>query len=82
MTKAGKLIDKLKATPKTFKWAELEKVLTSLGFEKLEGAGSRVKFYNKDADVMINLHKPHPKPELKAYQVKQVVTNLKDGGLL
>ena len=79
---ASKLIIKLKSRPKTFKWIDLEKILSSLGFEKLEGSGSRVKFINNENGLMINLHKPHPKPELKAYQVKQVVENLESGGLI
>ena len=82
MTGSSKLIQKLKTKPKTFKWIDLEKVLNSLGFEKIEGAGSRVKFINKENNVLISLHRPHPKPELKAYQVKQIVEQLTNGELI
>jgi hypothetical protein len=35
---------------------ELETLLISLGFEKIDGAGSRIKFFNKEKDSLINLH--------------------------
>ena len=82
MTGSSKLIQKLKAMPKTFKWKDLEKILNSLNFEKLEGSGSRVKFINRENGLVISLHKPHPRPELKAYQVKQVVEQLIFEGLI
>jgi hypothetical protein len=36
---------------------ELETLLISLGFEKIDGAGSRIKFFNKEKDSLINLPK-------------------------
>lgn len=35
-------------------------LLSVLGFEQIEGHGSKVKFDNGNPDQMINLHKPHP----------------------
>jgi hypothetical protein len=35
---------------KTLTFDELETLLISLGFEKIDGAGSRIKFFNKEKD--------------------------------
>ena len=82
MSKLEKLIQKLQSNPKDLKWAELEKVLSNFGFNKLEGSGSRVKFFNESLNLLISLHKPHPKPTLKSYQIKQIIEVLNEGGLL
>lgn len=50
----------------------------NLGFIKIEGVGSAVKFYNKSKDILINLHKPHPSNILKIYLIKQIQNKLKD----
>ncbi len=63
-----------------FKWVELVTLLKSLGFEQIEGAGSRVCFTN--GDINIRLHKPHPHKEVKAYVVAQVKDTLIKEGLL
>ena len=44
-------------------------------------SGSRVRFVHETYAPII-LHKPHPKPVLKMYQVKQVIEQLKKEGLL
>ncbi len=80
MSKAEKLIAKLKGANKDFLWKDLVSLLLLLGFTRIEGSGSRVKFV-KDGTV-INLHKPHPQKELKAYAVKQVKETLKMEGYL
>lgn len=51
-----------------------------LGYRQIEGDGSRVKFDNGNPHAMINLHKPHPGNELKAYVKRQVIEHLKAGG--
>ena len=51
---------------------ELGSLLASCGFTKIEGSGSAVKFYHKEKDVLINLHKPHPSNVLKVYLIKQI----------
>lgn len=80
MSKKDKLLNKfLQTLPKkglTFK--ELEVILSSCGFVKLEGSGSAVKFYNKTKDVLINLHKPHPSDILKVYLIKQIQVKLSE----
>ena len=80
MSKTDKLINKLHSARNTYTWTDLVALLTALGFEQLEGAGSRVRFVN--GDVQIRLHKPHPQKELKAYAVRQVREILLAEGLL
>tara|TARA_R110001592_G_scaffold140266_3_gene361023 strand:- start:350 stop:592 length:243 start_codon:yes stop_codon:yes gene_type:complete len=78
MSKRKKLIDKLKVSHGTFTWDELVNLLNALGYEKLEGSGSRVKFV-KD-DISIDLHRPHSGNELKRYVKKLVLAHLKARG--
>ena len=59
-----------KPTSATIRWNAVEALLASLGTERKEGAGSRVKF-SRDG-VILALHQPHPRPELKKYQVEAV----------
>ena len=80
MSKKDKILTKFLENPPrrdlTFK--ELTTLLLSLDFEKIEGAGSAVKFYNKEKDLLINHHKPHSSDILKVYLVKQIQNKLKE----
>ena len=78
MSKKDKLLLKFLENPpkKDLTFKELNTLLISLGFIKIEGAGSAVKFYNKDKDLLINLHKPHPSDILKVYLIKQIQNKL------
>ncbi|PWM77765.1 MAG: hypothetical protein DBY32_07940 [Phascolarctobacterium sp.] len=49
--------------------------------DKGKTSGSRVIFTNKNR-ASILLHKPHPRKELLAYQVKQLIEVLSQEGLL
>lgn len=71
MTKTEKQITKL-ITAKVLAWTDLVKALNALGYRKIEGDGSRVKFENGNPSQMINLHKPHPDKEIKAYALRQI----------
>ncbi len=75
MTKIDKLLRKFLNNPKDFTWNELLKLLNSLGYEKLEGSGSRVKFVNRHKDI-IELHKPHPENIVKPYIIKKIIKKL------
>ena len=81
MTKTEKQITKLK-TAKVLAWADLVKALSALGYRKIEGDGSRVKFDNGTPSQIINLHKPHPDKEIKAYALRQVREKLIMWGIL
>lgn len=82
MSKQEKLLAKLLNRQAGFTWQELMALLASLGYQKVEGGGSRVKFDNGDPKAMINLHRPHPGNEVKAYARRQVIEHLKAGGLI
>jgi hypothetical protein len=80
-----KLLQKFLDKPvrKDLTFNELETLLKGFGYKKLEGRGSKVKFFKKDTGNMINLHKPHPENTLKVYVVKLLQEKLKEiiGGL-
>ncbi|MBT2341648.1 MULTISPECIES: type II toxin-antitoxin system HicA family toxin [Pseudomonas] len=82
MSKNEKLLAKLLNGQGTFTWSELVTLLCRLGYSQLEGSGSRVKFENGNPSAMINLHKPHPGNELKAYIRRQIIEQLRAGGLI
>jgi len=82
MSKQGKLLTKLLNKESAFTWQELTTLLKSLRYRQIEGQGSRVKFDNGDPQALINLHRPHPGNELKAYARRQIIENLKAGGLI
>ncbi|WP_342632180.1 type II toxin-antitoxin system HicA family toxin [Marinobacter alkaliphilus] len=77
---------KRKPTPKDIKWRELQNYLESLGFEELQGSGSRVKYFLPEAPdgdrMIISLHNPHPSPDVKPGAIDAVVKSLKERGLL
>jgi predicted RNA binding protein YcfA (HicA-like mRNA interferase family) len=80
MSKKDKLLKKFLEIPskKDFTFEELESLLLSCGYRKLEVKGSAVKFYHQEQDVLINLHKPHPSNILKSHLVRQIQTKLKE----
>lgn len=83
MSKWEKLIERLKRNPKDFAFEELQIVLEGFGFQMSNQgrtSGSRVRFLKGNLGIV--LHKPHPRKELLAYQVKQVVELLEKEGLL
>jgi hypothetical protein len=84
MTKIDKLQKRFLSKPKDFKWDELSILLHNLGYKEYNSgktSGSRVRFvHEKHGDIM--MHKPHPRPELKSYQIKQIIEQLKKEGLL
>lgn len=78
MGKKEKLIARILSYPKDFTYDELRSLLGYLGFEersKGKTSGSRVEFA-RGADTIL-LHKPHPNNQLKPYQVRQIVNELK-----
>ena len=56
--------------PTNIKWRDIETMLISLGAEVKERNGSRVRFTIQNVQIM--LHRPHPRPETKAYVIKNV----------
>lgn len=82
MSKQDKRLAKLREATKTFPWNELVALLTQLGFNLYERAGSRVVFEHQISKVSIYLHKPHPENYLKGGALKSVRQVLKQEGYL
>lgn len=79
MSKKEKLIARLLTFPKDFSYNEMKTLLGYLGFEednKGATSGSRVQFIKDEHTIL--LHKPHPGNQLKPYQVKNVVIELRN----
>jgi hypothetical protein len=84
MSKREKLIQRFSSKPVDFSWGELKSLLEGFGYSLGDGGktgGSRVKFLHPNYPPVI-LHKPHPTPILKRYQVEQIAEFLKKEGLL
>lgn len=82
MGKQEKLREKLLSKPKDFKWSELVSCLEHLGFELLNGKGSRRKFFHKGMRRVVTIHEPHPQSILKSYQIESVINTLKEMELI
>lgn len=78
MSKKEKLIARLLSCPKDFNYNEAKTLLRFFGFaeyNKGRTSGSRVEFVKDNYTLL--LHKPHPSGDLKSYQVKQLINELK-----
>lgn len=82
MTKNNKLISRFQKLPNDFHWNELAVLLKQLGFIEIQGSGSRVKFFHKKRNRILQLHKPHPKKILKKYMMKEILSVLVKENLL
>lgn len=80
MSKKEKLVKKFTTVParSDLTYDELETLLESLGYEKIEGSGSRVKFFNEAIRDLILLHKPHPGNIINKATVRDVQKKLKN----
>ena len=84
MGQKEKLISKLKSNPKDFTVDEAETLLGYFSYgrsNKGRTSGSSIMFVSAEHPSIL-LHKPHPRKELLAYQVKQLVTMLEQEGLI
>ena len=82
MSKFKKALARLKSRPKDLTWSELQKIMVHFGYQEIAGGGSRRKFFNTKTKVSINLHEPHPQPEIKMYAIDIVIEHLKEEGLI
>jgi|WetSurMetagenome_2_1015567.scaffolds.fasta_scaffold05894_2 hypothetical protein len=85
MSRLKKLIERLLKKPKDFSFSDLEKMLLFFGYDEIKTgktSGSRVAYYNSETKHIIRLHKPHPKPILKIYQINYLIEELKKEGFL
>ncbi|MDD2802240.1 MAG: type II toxin-antitoxin system HicA family toxin [Methylococcales bacterium] len=81
MSQLDKLLENFTNTPFP-KWSDVASLLKKLGYVKIEGDGSRVKFVNLEKKSVIDLHKPHPQNTIKTYTKKDIIKELKDRGLI
>ena len=84
MSKRDKLLQRFLTLPNDFTWQELVTMLKGFGYEQVSGGksgGSRVKFLHQSLPP-ISLHKPHPTPILKRYQLEQLQEILAEEGLI
>jgi len=78
-----KLIARLKSKPKDFTFDEAKALLEFYGYvisNSGKTSGSRVCFTR--GQKVFRMHKPHPRKELLHYQVRELVDELKEEGLL
>jgi hypothetical protein len=75
------ILSDLFATPikRNIRWSDVVSLIRALEGEVIEGSGSRVRFDLKG--ISLNIHSPHPRPELKVYQVKAVRDFLTQAGI-
>ena len=82
MGKHEKLISRLKNRPKDFTFQELTTLLSGFSYVlNQSGSGSRVRFEHELCAPVL-MHKPHPSPALRTYQIDAVLDILKQEGLL
>lgn len=84
MTRYQKSLDRLLLKPRHFSWDELSRVLGGFGYEQVSGGktgGSRVRFIHGKHPPII-LHKPHPTPALKRYQLEAIISLLREEKLI
>ena len=84
MGQKEKLIQRLKSKPRDMTFQEIETLLRYLSYERSDKgrtSGSRVMFVSETHPPIL-LHKPHPRKELLAYQINQLLEILKQEGLL
>lgn len=84
MSKHQKALERLCSTPipSDIKWQELQSLLEHLGYEILQGSGSRRKFFHRDKNAFISCHKPHPSPNVDKGCIADVKEHLKANGFI
>ncbi len=83
MSKLEKAKERLKRVPRDYTYEEAKSLLKSLGFDEFtkgKTSGSRVRYYREKDKAIVDLHKPHPKPEMQEYAVKQLADRLEEYG--
>ena len=82
MSQIEKLKERFAAEPppKDFTWPELARLMKEFGYAEKPGGGSRRKFVNPETKRVVSLHEPHPRPILKTYQIRDVLSHLREAG--
>jgi len=85
MSKGEKILNRFLSKPKDFRWSELKRLLGGLGYKEVKTgktSGSRVSFMEPESKHVISLHKPHPTPVLKRYQLDEIESTLRERGVI
>ena len=85
MGQKDKLIQRLKSFPKDFTFDEAERLLGYLSFQRYnkgKTSDSRIIFISNKYKTKIMLHRPHQRKELLEYQIRQLIEQLSQEGLL
>ena len=80
MSKKDKLLKRFLSAPADFSYDELVRLMKGFGYDESQAgktSGSAVSFIHFGTRHIIKLHKPHPNPVLKGYQIKDVIDELK-----
>lgn len=84
MSRREKLLQRFLSRPHDFTWSELITLLGDFDYKLAKSGktgGSRTRFKHPRRPPLI-LHKPHPKPILKRYQIDDLIQMLRIEGLL
>lgn len=84
MSRQEKLLQRFRGKPADFSWSELKTLLAGFGYDVAAGGrtgGSRTRFVHPDLPPIL-LHRPHPVPVLKRYQIEQLLEFLQKEGVL
>lgn len=74
--KQRKTLEKIYQAAAPIKWSDFFSLIQHFGGETEQGAGFRCRIWLNDRAV--NLHMPHPQPEIKRYAVRQIREFLKN----
>jgi len=80
MSKKDKLLKRFLSLPADFSYAELVRLMKYLDYDEDQAgktSGSATAFVNATTKHIVRIHKPHPRPELKGYQLRDIIEELR-----
>ncbi len=79
MSQMEKLLQKFIKAPHTVRYADIERILIHIGFEKIQAKGSHVKWKHKDlsSDIIVPVHNNECKRFYKQQIQKQIYCFIK-----
>lgn len=85
MGRNEKLLARLLKKPIDFTYDEAVTLLGIFSYSEVSTghtSGSRVRFAHAVTKHIIMLHKPHPQSTLKLYQIRELISTLREQGLI
>ena len=83
MSQKDTLINRLKSRPKDFTIEELDSLMRKCGCTRVnrgKTSGSAIAYIHDKTGGKIKIHSPHPKKELKRYQIDLAIEFLESAG--